>query len=186
VTKVNCRIGFCVFLLTAIALAACGKSASSAGASRQTSGLEKEAEEAALAQVRKHWNESGEGWVTVRTLGSAYAPEHLLRQCRELSVEGVRSADLSESDRMNGLEWAGEVSFKKTPCREVGDPGIMLDGVMGTNIVRQRGRWTQWVDFQPDAVRMQKVKGHWQVNEDTWLLRGTLPTAEDFANAGVK
>jgi hypothetical protein len=58
-----------------------------------------------------------------------------------------------------------------------------VPGLMGTNITRRRGRWTQWVDFQPDPVRIQKVKGQWQVNEDTWLLRGTLLTAEDFANA---
>ncbi len=88
-------------------------------------------------------------------------------------MENVRTADLTESDRMNGLEWAGQVSFKQAPCREAGDPGIMLDG-------------TQWVDFQPDPVQVQKAKGSWQINPDTWLLRGTMPGAEDFTKAGVK
>ena len=101
-------------------------------------------------------------------------------------MENVRSAELSESDRMNGFDWAGQVSFKQAPRREAGDSGIMLDGMAGTSIYRQRGRWTQWVDFQPEPVQVQKVKGNWQINPDTWLLRGTSPGAEDFAKAGVK
>jgi hypothetical protein len=105
---------------------------------------------------------------------------------REITVEGVREYDLSESDRLNGFEWAGEVSFKQTPCREVGEPGIMLDGLVGGNYFRQRGRWTQWVEFQPESVHVQKVKGQWQVHQDTWLLRGRVPGAQDFAKAGVR
>jgi len=144
------------------------------------------AQDAALAEVKKHWAKTPEGWITARTTGSSFAPDHFLRQFRELTVENVRTADLTESDRMNGLEWAGQVSFKQALCREAGDPGIMLDGVVGGSIYRQRGRWTQWVDFQPDPVQVQKAKGSWQINPDTWLLRGTMPGAEDFTKAGVK
>lgn len=172
----------------AIGLAACGKSnsAGSDGAGRPASGMDQAAQDAALAEVKKHWTKASEGWITARITGSPYAPDHFLRQFRELTVEGVRSAGLSESDRMNGFEWAGQVSFKQAPCREAGDPGIMLDGMMGAGIYRQRGRWTQWVDFQPEPVQLQKVKGTWQIQPDTWLLRGTIPTAQDFAKAGVK
>ena len=144
------------------------------------------AQDATLAEVKKHWAKTPEGWITARTTGSSFAPDHFLRQFRELTVENVRTADLTESDRMNGLEWAGQVSFKQAPCREAGDPGIMLDGVVGGSIYRQPGRWTQWVDFQPDPVQVQKAKGSWQINPDTWLLRGTMPGAEDFTKAGVK
>ena len=94
--------------------------------------------------------------------------------------------DLSESDRMNGLEWAGEVRFKETPCREAGDQGVVLDGMANISVFRQRGRWSQWIDFQPEALRLQKAKGQWQIPPDTWMLRGNIPGAEDFANAGVK
>jgi len=48
----------------------------------------------------------------------------------------VESHPLDDSDKMNGVEWAGNVSFKKTPCREMGDAGpVMSDwggGVMRT------------------------------------------------------
>jgi len=108
----------------------------------QASGIERVAQDATLAEVKKHWAKTPEGWITARTTGSSFAPDHFLRQFRELTVENVRTADLTESDRMNGLEWAGQVSFKQAPCREAGDPGIMLDGVVGARIYRQRGRWT--------------------------------------------
>ena len=166
----------------------CSKSdsADSNGAAAQVSGTEREAQDVALAEVMKRWSKGPEGWVTARSTGSSFAPIEFLRQVREIAVEGVREYDLSESDRLNGFEWAGEVRFKETPCREAGDQGIVLDGMAGVSIFRQRGRWSQWVEFQPEPVQVQKVKGKWQVHQDTWLLRGRVPGAQDFAKAGVK
>ncbi len=99
--------------------------------------------------------------------------------------------DLKSGDKatfsMSGEDFAcGEVTFKQAPCREAGDQGILLDGLANVTVFRQRGRWSQWLDFQPEPVQIQKVKGNWQVHEDTWLLRGSIPGAEDFGNAGVK
>lgn len=175
------------FTMAFVSPAGCSKSdsADSGGAAAQASGMEREAQDAALAEVKKHWSKGTEGWITARNTGSSFAPIEFLRQVREITVEGVREYDLSESDRLNGFEWAGEVSFKQTPCREAGEPGVLLDGLVGVNTFRQRGRWTQWVEFQPEAVHVQKVKGQWQVLQDTWLLRGRVPGAQDFAKAGV-
>lgn len=161
-------------------------SADSDGGPAQSAGLEREAQNAALAEVMKHWSKAPEGWITARNTGTSFASMEFLRQVREITAEGVREYDLSESDRLNGFEWAGEVSFKQTPCREVGEPGILLDGVVGAGVFRQRGRWSQWVEFQPESVHVQKVKGQWQIHQDTWLLRGRVPSAQDFAKAGVK
>ena len=180
-------LGVVVGLVMALASPGCGRSDSGdTGGAGQMSGREREAKDAALAEVMRHWVKAPEGWITARNTGSSFAPIEFLRQVRELTVEGVREYDLSESDRMNGFEWAGEVSFKQAPCREAGEQGIVLDGMAGISIFRQRGRWSQWIDFQPEAVKVQKVKGKWQVHQDTWLLRGTPPTAADFAKAGVK
>jgi len=180
-------IAFAVGFAMVLASPGCSKSdsADSGGAAAQASGMEREAQDAALAEVKKHWSKGTEGWITARNTGSSFAPIEFLRQVREITVEGVREYDLSESDRLNGFEWAGEVSFKQTPCREAGEPGVLLDGLVGVNTFRQRGRWTQWVEFQPEAVHVQKVKGQWQVHQDTWLLRGRVPGAQDFAKAGV-
>jgi hypothetical protein len=126
-------------------------------------------------------------WTTAKTFGVSIAPDHFLRQIRDINVSGVESADLTEADRANGFEWAGEISFKSSPCREAGDQGVLLDGMGSQTMMRQRGRWTQWVDFQPEPMRVQKQNGKWQVTQDTWFLRGgALPTPADYAKAGVK
>jgi len=185
-------LGIAVAIAMAIGSPGCGKSDSAdsgetGGGAGQISAMERAAQDAARTEVMKHWIKGPDGWITARDTGSSFAPIRFLRQFREITVDSVRSTALSESDRMNGFEWAGEVSFKKAPCREAGEPGIMLDGMlMGVTIFRQRGQWTQWVDFEPEPVQVQKVKGKWQVHQDTWLLRGKTPGAEDFANAGVK
>ena len=181
-------LGVAVGLAMALGTLSCGKSESGrpGGAAAQVSGLGREAQNAALAEVMKHWSKAPDGWITARNTGSSFAPIEFLRQVREITVEGVREYDLSDSDRLNGFEWAGEVSFKQTPCREAGEQGIVLDGMAGISVFRQRGRWSQWIEFQPEAVKIQKVKGKWQVHEDTWLHRGKLPGPQDFGKAGVK
>ena len=181
--------------LAVFTLAGCTKSdsgSSSSGTSSSgggnASGVENEAQAAAMAELQKHWVKGPDGWTTARMTGSAYAPDHFIRQMRDLAVQGVQSYQLSDSDHLNGIDWAGEVTFKSAPCREAGDPGFLLDGMsnLGVNVNRQRGRWSQWVDFQPDSVHLHKSKGQWQFEQDTWLLRGALPTPQDYSNAGVK
>ena len=161
------------------------KSDAGSGASPAVPAIEREAQDAALAELGKHWTKGPDGWTTAITSGVSVAPDHYLRQFRELTVHHVESADLSDSDRLNGLEWAGQVVFKSAPCREAGDQGLVLEGMVGLNINRQRGRWSQWADFQPNPIRLQKVKGQWQVNQDTLLLRGQPPQPQDYANAQV-
>ena len=182
-------VGGMVGVIMVLMVPGCSKSdsADSGGAAAQSSGMEREAQDVALAEVMKHWSKGPEGWITARNTGSSFAPIEFLRQVREITVEGVREYDLSDSDRLNGFEWAGEVRFKETPCREAGEAGILLDGdPAGRSIFRQRGQWTQWVEFEPESVQVQKVKDKWQVHQDTWLLRGRIPGAQDFAKAGVK
>lgn len=147
--------------------------------------IEAEARAAALAEVKRHWVQAPEGWTTARVSGSPYAPDHYVRQIRKIEVASVESNDLGESDRMNGFEWAGEVHFASAPVREAGDPGIVLEGMADVNVNRPRGRWSQWVDYTPGSLHIQKVKGKWQIRPDTWMLSGNLPTTQDYANAGV-
>ena len=186
--------GILVVLVIALGSHACKKSPSSEAAKSDAGGdaasasvpaIEREAQDAALAELGRHWTKGPDGWTTAITSGVSVAPDHYLRQFRDLTVHHVESADLSESDRLNGLEWAGKVVFKSAPCREAGDQGLVLEGMVGLSMNRQRGRWSQWADFQPDGLRVQKVKGQWQVNQDTLLLRGKPPGPDDYANAQV-
>jgi hypothetical protein len=183
-----------IALALAIVLGSSGCSHSGAdgpeAAGGSTAGLssaDRDAQTAALAELQKHWLKGPDGWTTAVVSGSAYAPDHFLRQCRALTVAQVESQELSESDKLNGFEWAGQATFKPTSCREGGgQAGMVLDGMGSSGPSKQPGRWSEWVDFTPGPLRFQKSKGEWQFKRDGSYLRGTLPGPQDFANAGVR
>lgn len=165
-----------------------GDTTGSSGGASANSALEEQAKAAAMAEIQRHWVKKPDGWITARISGSPYAPDRYLRELREINIAGVESFDLGESDKMNGFEWAGQVNFRSAPCREAGDQGFVLEGMsnLGVSVSRTRGRWSQWVDFQPDPLKLQKVKGQWQIPQDQWMTRGNPPTSQDFANARVQ
>jgi hypothetical protein len=192
---VNKTVGFAQFVVLALAivpgLTGCGHSNSDApegpsGASALSS-EDRAAQSAALSEIQKHWLKGPNGWTTAIASGSAYAPDHFIRQYRVLTVDEVQPQDLTESDKLNGFQWVGRVTFKPTSCREAGgDNGMVLDGMSNVVVSKQRGRWSQWVDFTPGPLRLQRVKGVWQFQWDGSYLRGRLPGAQDFANAGIQ
>jgi hypothetical protein len=151
------------------------------------SAADREAQRAVMAELQRHWAKGAEGWTTAIISGSPYAPDHFLRQCRALAVQEIKPQDLGEADKLNGFEWVGQAVFKPTTCREGGgQPGLVLDGMSNVVVNKQSGRWSQWVDFTPGPLRLEKEKGRWQFHWDATYLRGTLPGPQDFANAGVQ
>ena len=191
-TRFNLFLGSAFALALMLNFTGCGKSSSSDSSSSAASptdnltGPAKEASDAVMTEIENHWVAGPDGWVTARTSGSAYAPDHFLRELREITITDAQPDPLSDADKLNGIDWSGSVTFTQTSCREAGDPGIALEGLSNPTVDRQRGQWTQWLDWQPDPIHIQKTKGQWQIDQDTWLLRGTLPTPQDYANAGVK
>jgi hypothetical protein len=185
----NCtRTVFAVAALATLgfSLAACDRPATgSADGTRKFSAAEREAADAALAEIGKHCLKGPEGWTTAAWNGTSFAPIEFVRQFKIVALEDVQAYPLSASDKLNGFEWAGEVKFHKTPIREAGEQGYVMDGA-DTSVLRQHGRWSQWIDYQPFAIHVQKVRGKWQVNTDSTFLHGRLPTAADYAKAGVK
>jgi hypothetical protein len=157
------------------------------GPAAQVSGVQREAMDVVLAEISKHSRKGPDGsWITLITTGD-WAPEHFYRQFREITVDEVTATELSDADRMNGFEWAGEVTFKSTICRDNGEPGTSYITITDS-VERQRGQWTRWIDVQPKAVRVHKLNGNWQVErpvslmgETDGLLSGTLPPASVFS-----
>jgi hypothetical protein len=172
-------LGVAVALALVWALPGCGKSGSGDGTSSAASGMESEAQNAAMAEIQKHWSKGADGWTTALKEGSGMAPISFLRQARELTVDRVIANDLSDADKMNGFEWAGEVWLKGTPAREVGENGIILGGNAGT-IWRHPGGWSQWAQYDPLPLQVQKVKGQWEVHPDNTLVSGHIPRAGDL------
>lgn len=188
-----------VILACFLALCGCKKSASEdksggtaqaaaasaeQGGGSQFTGIEREASEAALAQIASHCTKGPDGWTTALIQGSPYAPDHFVRQYKQIQIDAIDADDMSDADRLNGVEWHGHITFKQMPAREAGDPGIAFDGMAGIN--RVKGRWSPWFDCTPTWMQLAKVKGKWQFNEDTTLLHGKPPTGADLAAAGVK
>lgn len=164
-----------------------GSSSSSGGLFGGLSGANGEAQRAAMAELQNHWLKRPDGWTTAVVSGSAYAPEHFLRQCRDLAVKELQPAELSEADKLNGLVWEGQATFKPTVCREAGgNGGMVLDGMGSFGPDRCVGQWSPWVDFTPGPLPFQKSKAGWEFRYDGSYLRGTLPGAQDFASAGVQ
>jgi len=175
-----------------LGVAGCGHASSDSSANEEIPGLtgaDREAQHAAMAELERHWLKGSDGWTTAIVSGSAYAPDHFLRQYRELSVATIEPQELSESDRLNGFQWVGKATFKPTVCREAGGQAtFVLDGMgEGSQAYVQKvpGSWSQWVDFTPGPMQFQKVKGAWQFQWDSTYLRGDLPSPNDFAVAGV-
>ena len=168
----------------------CGHSSSDSSADEGIPGLtsaDREAQSAAMAELQRHWRKGSDGWTTAVVSGSPYAPDHFLRQCRALTIKAMVPQDLSESDKLNGFEWVGRAEFEPTSCREGGgQAGMVLDGMSNVVVSKHSGQWSQWVDFTPGPLRFAREKGRWQFNWDATYLRGTLPGAQDFANAGVQ
>ena len=125
-----------IALALAVAMAfttiGCGHSASD-GAEDNATGLssaDREAQNAVMAELQRHWAKGPDGWTTAIVSGSPYAPDHFLRQCRTLLVQELKPQDLSEADKQNGFEWVGRAVFKSTICREGGgQAGLVLDGM---------------------------------------------------------
>jgi len=176
-------------LAVALGPMGCGHS-SSAGSDEEIPGrtkADREAQAAAMAELQRHWRKGSDGWTTAIVSGSPYAPDHFLRQCKVLAIKEIEPQDLSESDKLNGFEWVGSANFQPTSCREGGgQTTLVLDGMSNVVVNKQGGRWSQWVDFTPGPLRFAREKGRWQFNWDATYLRGTLPGAQDFANAGVQ
>ncbi|MFZ3214727.1 MAG: hypothetical protein WA192_01590 [Candidatus Acidiferrales bacterium] len=189
----NRPLRFTPFLAAALAIAlgsiGCGHSASEGEEEPNAglSGADQEAQTAALAELHKHFLKGPDGWTTQVVSGSPYASDRFLRQYRELIVEEVKPQDLTESDKLNGFEWVGRVTFRSTSCREAGGQGgMVLDGMSNAVVSRRPGQWSQWVTFTPGPLPLQKIKGRWQFQWDATWLRGALPGPQDFAAAGVR
>ena len=186
-TRVGVIVGGVLALAGAIGAGGCGHSGSADAEVPGLTGADRQAESAAMAELQKHWVKAADGWTTSVVAGSPYAPDRFLRQCRALAIKEMEPQDLTESDKLNGFEWVGRANLKPTSCREAGGlGGMVLDGMSNTVVSRQRGRWSQWVDFTPGPMRFAKQKGVWQFEWDGSYLRGTLPGPQDFASAGVQ
>ncbi len=156
---------------------------------------ETEAMDLVVAELASHYLKTPEGSTTAvsESINPPFtSTTHFLRQFRELTPDGVDADEVGAADRLNGFEWEGAVSFKASPAREAGDPGLafthdLLPLAVGVFVYRAKGGgWTRWVDLQPGSVRVVKLNGVWKLPKGSSLLSGQRPTPEDFQRAGAR
>lgn len=169
--------------------AGCGRAGGVSANGRHYNADELAAQNAVMAEIRKHWVQGPDGWTTAMLGGTSFVPSRFLRQVKKLKVADVESNELSQSDKLNGFEWEGSVTFEETPMREAGDQGYVGDGDTNPRmVIRPKGQWSQWVSFTPLDIYVEKLHGKWQFSSGGMQtpITGRIPTPADYANAGVQ
>ncbi len=172
-TTINNRIRRAATTLAAFALAiqfaGCGGGGSGGDGGSSESGAgsagggipsNPEAEAAFWAKAEQHWLKTDKGWVSefVEQL-PLNPPKRVLKQYRDLKF-GFVTRKLTESDRLNNIEWIGWTDFNRTPMRWWNEEA---------GVEYPKG-WSSWRDEAPtNRVTVVKQNGKWIV-EDNELL----------------
>jgi hypothetical protein len=124
-------------------------------------------------QIDAHWIECSDGWTTAAD-GKYGDSRHQFEQYKALAFT-IEEDQLSEADKLNGIEYRGSVEFAKTSARRYfAQPGFAGEfGNVGQG-------WTQWRDASPMNLTVGRIKGKWQV-EAGWstLLKDRKPTCDE-------
>jgi hypothetical protein len=183
-------VGIALFLLFAIG---CGKkdaggsdakasasppSDARAAATPSDSNAGQENPEAVAAlneELARRWLRTPDGWISeypAKTnvfTGERAGPESYYRQIKELKFN-VEPNELSESDKLNGVQFMGLCKFTDAPMRIFGDPNAFGPP-----------RWSEWKP-STEAVRVEKRGGHWLfAGVMGYLVAGTKPSAGTVA-----
>lgn len=109
-----------------------------------------------------HFSQCGDSFYTVQSEAGSEVKK--LVEVKKV-VRHVAASRLSEADRLNGIEWAGESSFYGAAWRTLQD-----------------GNWGAWYETPPATVEMLKQNGTWTTGR-TSLVANLTPIACDEAIA---
>jgi hypothetical protein len=123
------------------------------------------------ANVGSHWLKNANGWTTrleMRTMTGDVVPNVIAGylQYRDLTFT-IEPEELSEAQRLDGVEYQGKVKFEQAPVR-------FFRAFESYN--RPKG-WSEWTEngFVPPFA-VERKKGQWVI-EDNVLLTGAKPDA---------
>jgi hypothetical protein len=119
--------------------------------SKPTTALEEEVEAEAKRIVETQFTQCGDSHYAEVTIGVS-TPNIVIAQCRSLSFESS-SINLSEADKLNGIEWKGTVSSKPVAER-----------------FYARSKWSDWEPPLMNAVCKIPFEG--EKKNSVWTLKG--------------
>ena len=173
------RLVFALVLLLTLATSSCNKNdgGGSAGASSGNgvdaiagSGGDRDAVKAVSDELAKRWTKTSDGWISefpskVSLLtGQRSGPESYYRQIKALKFD-LETNDLSESDKLNGVQFRGHCQFDPAPVRLYNDPNAFGGPT-----------WSEWHPSNESAVVVKK-NGKWDVVGEAggWIVAGAAP-----------
>jgi hypothetical protein len=123
-------------------------------------------------ELANHWLKTGDGWIsefpsqTYIATGKRASAESYYRQIKALKFY-VDPGELSDSDKLNGVQFAGLCQFDHAPVRTFGDPNAF-----GPK------RWSDWHESD-ESIRVQKKNGQWSFAGNLgYILEGAKPSAD--------
>jgi len=143
----------------------------------QLTGLDREAYDFMAAKIDQHWLKTADGWTTqyekLNLAGEVMPgqPDALYWQLRNISFS-VHPRTLSETQRLNGSDYRGEVSFASTSTRNFNLKDVGL-GPVG---------WAPWEDYVIGTIAIERRNGKWIISE-TDLFTWIKPKADELAAA---
>ena len=144
-----------------------GGSASAASASSIPGTGDPAAANAVQAEFEKHWIKTPDGWFTDLTLPNPYVETVHFRQIKDLKGLEVESQPISEADKLNGIEFNGEIGKLRFVYRD----GLWSHGASP--------RWHEWQDGHT-IMYVQKKGGQWHVDggnlDGIGFFSGTKPS----------
>src|SRR5258708_10550705 len=129
----------------------------------------REAVKALCEELSRHWLMPPDGWVseypakTYIASGQRAGPESFYRQIKELKFY-IQPGQISESDKLNAIQFTGTCEFTNSPARVYGDPNAFGP--------------PKWSDWKPssETVRIEKRNGKWSFASVLgYLTTGTKP-----------
>jgi hypothetical protein len=129
------------------------------------------------AEIAKRWVYTPDGWLSefpshvYIATGKRADAESYYRQLKQLTFE-ITADDISDSDKLNGVQFRALCQFKTTPMRIYNDPNSFGGKA-----------WSQWQDSQEFAeqFRVLKKSGQWSCTGDCWLINGDKPGSSTIA-----
>ena len=156
-----------------------GGSGSSAGAASDPAVIsgkgDAEAVKALGDELAKRWLRTADGWIseypaqTYLATGKRAGPDSFYREIKELKFV-LEASGISESDKLNGVQFRGSATFTQAPTRVYGDPNAF-----GPK------KWSEWKGSF-ETVNVQKVNGRWSFGSNLgYIVEGEKPAAATVA-----
>jgi hypothetical protein len=181
----NKNLSIVTLILASLLCGGCDKhddsSGGSSGGSASSGPISGTGDAGAVAAVKdeiaKRWLATPDGFVSeypshvMIATGKRADAESYYRQIKELKFE-IETIEISESDKLNGVQFRGYCHLKSSPMRFYNDPNSFGGK-----------KWSEWKgsDEATAIAAIVKKNGKWDFPTDSFLVTGAKPSESTVA-----